>query len=105
MPAKLLANSPPIAILPKRPPATASDATTAYIGKWIQIYWPVLAVAMLGIFFILNNRSSQQTAVETSDDANLAEPDEQLQRELSDLIDNDPDAAAAVIKKWIRNAA
>ena len=105
IPADLLAASPPISIYAKLPQDQGLDARMVYVVKMLQIYWPVLAVVALGLIFITVSRR-EKTVVETNSSESAPEfGEDQLQNQLTTLIDSDPDAAATVIKNWIRNAA
>ena len=104
IPSNLLTASPPIAIFPDLPADSTPDATAVYVANLLQTYWPVLTAMILGLIFVSLNRNPKPTQAASTPTAELTIHEEELQSQLSHLIDSDPEAAATVLKNWIRNA-
>ena len=101
---------PPIAVLLKKEPRSlASDPRF-----WDQLksnlihQWPLLAVVLIGAIAVASLRARKTPNIEPVPVERIpTELDEnaQLKSQLAALIDQDPDAAAAVLKNWIQDAA
>lgn len=76
------------------------------IPEALQLYWPLCAVVIIGIGTVLFSRRPAPTAapIEKVSQSNSDMNSEQLQNQLTELIDKDPESAAQVIKNWIRDA-
>lgn len=109
----------PISILlDKNEPAQATSWPED-VQSLVSNHWPTLAVLLVGLVMLIvvsrTNVATPQTAAHTlpfdSADITTGESVEDQQRRsetekrLSQLIEQDPDAAAKVIKSWIRKAA
>ena len=102
--------------------AELSDNELGALVEWSKAQLPSIIVLLAGgilLFIVMQQRQEpsfaedSETATPLSTPRQMAaesdeglDPQQQLSKQhLSDLIDQDPEAAAQVIKTWIRNAA
>lgn len=80
------------------------------LAESLKEYWPFAALALLGYAAIVFGRGSQQPVpAETpsrisSEEETPALDEAELQSQLASLIDAHPEAAAEVLKNWIRDS-
>ena len=76
------------------------------IAEATQLYWPLCAVVIICIGTVLFSRrnASEPTKPDSNNPPEIDLAPEQLQNQLTELIDQDPESAAKVIKNWIRDA-
>ena len=78
---------------------------TKRIPDAVKRYWPLAAVLVIGIGVVILNRKPNSPLVANDRNALEVQPaPEDLQVQLNELIDKDPEAAAKVLKNWIRDA-
>ena len=108
----------PISILLNRDETAAADWKKA-LAQLVNDNWPTLAVLLIGLFMLMivtkpsgHDREKVSPALvldsevaESSENPEDLQKQAQAKQELTRLIDQDPDAAAEVIKSWIRKAA
>ena len=107
IPAETLAAKMPISV------SMAADcrsrtADSKSLTDSISQFWPFIAVAVFGLIGLVWNRNgaTSRVPVEHSIAAENSRANaEDLQNQLTNLIDDDPVAAAKVIKNWIRNSS
>ncbi|MEM9411334.1 MAG: aminotransferase class III-fold pyridoxal phosphate-dependent enzyme, partial [Planctomycetota bacterium] len=68
---------------------------------WLQQNWTTVTLSLLGVLAIFWNRQPRQNSESTAEATQTSTED--LQAQLSNLIDEDPETAAQVIKSWIQN--
>lgn len=70
-------------------------------------YWPFAALALLGVAALVINRPSSvvQTSEQVSEETSPEVEEQELQQKLANLIDSNPEAAAQVLKDWIRDGS
>lgn len=80
-------------------------------AKVFKEYWPFAALALLGYTAIVFSRSGQPVPEETSSRIRMSSEEQsptldeaELQSQLASLIDSHPEAAAEVLKNWIRDS-
>lgn len=93
-----------LSILDQHPRSADQIKTT--IAEASQLYWPLCAVVVICIGTVLFSRrqTQQPLNVESTNTTDQELAPEQLQTQLTELIDQDPESAAKVIKNWIRDA-
>ena len=98
----------PIAIeFPGEPQIAALSPADRQIVKTLETYWPLAAILLISLIALAYTRRSSQTGVQhvpptELDPASSQDDAESLRRQLTRMIDSDPDTAAKVIKNWIR---
>ena len=80
-------------------------------AKVFKEYWPFAALALLGYTAIVFSRNGQPVPEETSSRIRMSSEEQsptldeaELQSQLASLIDSHPEAAAEVLKNWIRDS-
>lgn len=102
---------PMIAVVLK-PDASMEAASTSFWNQFqrnVSAQWPLIAVVLIGVLAVAFLRPSGAAAVDPNeppipDYPRHDEEDSEIKRKLSTLIDQDPDAAASVLKQWLRDA-
>ena len=110
----------PISILLEENELKRATSWAADLQSIVSDHWPTLTVLVVGLMMLMlvtrtNGKTTQQTASKSlSIDSEAIESPESIEeqqqrteaeRKLSQLIEQDPDAAAEVIKSWIRKKA
>ena len=102
---------PMIAVVLK-PDAPLETASTSFWNQFqhnVSSQWPLIAVVLIGVLAVAFLRPSGDAAVDPDGPPIPAysshdEEDSEIKKKLSTLIDQDPDAAATVLKQWLRDA-
>ncbi len=85
-------------------PGTKRQEQSNAISSAIQMYWPIVAALAIGLIgIVVSRRPSPDMVVSPRSNEQHLDPQE-LETQLTTLIDKDPEAAAKVIKNWIRDA-
>ncbi len=101
----------PMVAVVLKPDSTTETASTSFWTQFqhnVSAQWPLIAVVLIGVLAVafLRPTGADTDASEppVPDYHNRDEEDSEIKRKLSSLIDQDPDAAASVLKQWLRDA-
>ena len=103
IPESVLSESMPIEIVPRfaiQPDhvGTSDDLTVSRIKQ----FWPLGAFLFVGVLAVLLFQSSLRKHAKEPNGSTESASDDDLEAQLTALIDNDPAAAARVLKQWIQ---